>query len=255
MIEKLLPKLRARDSLSAVEETALREGIAEVRDYPADKTFVREGELLNFSTLLIEGLVCRYKDLSGGERQIAAIHVPGDFVDLHSFSLKRLDHSIMTLSPCKVGIESTVVSLLNATPRILRPGGITAEQLGEALQMTVEAGTESGPLHSPGQLESHYAPTLPLRLNADSVGTGEALLAFGSQRAEGWRHAAAFLNLSVSGDLREAASNLFAYMQDLDRSGARTIAVEPIPFDGLGEAINDRLSRAAAPRDNTQPTT
>ena len=104
MIEKLLLKLRARDSLSPVEETALREGIAEVRDYPADKTFVREGELLNFSTLLIEGLVCRYKDLSGGERQIAAIHVPGDFVDLHSFSLKRLDHSIMTLSPCKVGI-------------------------------------------------------------------------------------------------------------------------------------------------------
>ena len=87
-----------------------------------------------------------------------------------------------------------------------------------------------------------------MRLNAGMVGEGEALLGFGGQRAEGWRNATAFLNLSVSGDLREAASNLFAYMQALDRSGARTIAVETIPFGGLGEAINDRLSRAAAPR-------
>ena len=83
-------------------------------------------------------------------------------------------------------------------------------------------------------LASHYAPGAAVRLNARTVGEGEALLAFGDQRAEGWRHAVAFLNLSVSGDLREAASNLFAYMQELDRSGARTIAVETIPFDGLG---------------------
>jgi L-threonylcarbamoyladenylate synthase len=81
------------------------------------------------------------------------------------------------------------------------------------------------------------------------VGEGEALLAFGGDRAEGWQTAVALRNLSASGDLREAASNLFAYLQELDRSGAATIAVEPIPFDGLGEAINDRLFRAAAPRD------
>ncbi len=79
--------------------------------------------------------------------------------------------------------------------------------------------------------------------------SGEALLAFGRRRAEGWQDAVALRNLSESGDLREAATNLFAHLQELDRSGATTIAVEPIPFDGLGEAINDRLFRAAAPRD------
>jgi len=146
--------------------------------------------------------------------------------------------------PCKVGIESTVVSLLNATPRILRPGGITAEQLGEALQMTVEAGAEAGPLHSPGQLESHYAPVLPLRLNAVSVEAGEALLAFGAKPPA----AALSRNLSASGDLEEAAANLFAMLRELDRPDLTRIAVMPIPETGLGVAINDRLRRAAAPR-------
>jgi L-threonylcarbamoyladenylate synthase len=146
--------------------------------------------------------------------------------------------------PCKVGLESTVVSLLNATPRILRPGGITAEQLGEALQMTVEAGSEAiGALHSPGQLESHYAPILPLRLNADSAGPGEALLAFGKAPA-----AALTCNLSAGGDLEEAAANLFAMLRELDRPDFTRIAVMPIPDTGLGVAINDRLRRAAAPR-------
>ena len=101
-------------------------------------------------------------------------------------------------------------------------------------------------------LASHYAPGAALRLGAGTIAEGEALLAFGGRRAEGWRGAVAFRNLSESGDLREAASNLFSFMLDLDGSGARTIAVEPIPFDGLGEAINDRLARAAAPRDNSQ---
>jgi L-threonylcarbamoyladenylate synthase len=145
---------------------------------------------------------------------------------------------------CKVGLESTVVSLLGATPKILRPGGITKEQLGEALQMTVEAGSESGPLHSPGQLESHYAPILPLRLNAESVGADEALLAFGPQPPA----AALSRNLSAGGDLEEAAANLFAMLRELDRPDFRGIAVMPIPEAGLGVAINDRLRRAAAPR-------
>jgi L-threonylcarbamoyladenylate synthase len=145
---------------------------------------------------------------------------------------------------CRVGLESTVVSLLHATPRILRPGGITAEQLGEALQMTVESGSESGPLHSPGQLESHYAPILPLRLNADSVGAGEALLAFGAKPPA----AALSRNLSPSGELQEAAANLFAMLRELDRPDFTRIAVMPIPETGLGVAINDRLRRAAAPR-------
>ena len=153
-----------------------------------------------------------------------------------------------------VGLESTIVKAEASAVRLLRPGGIAAGEIEAVIGMKLLRGGAVG-VEAPGMLASHYAPGAAVRLNAGTVGEGEALLAFGSQRAEGWRHAAAFLNLSVSGDLREAASNLFAYMQDLDRSGARTIAVEPIPFDGLGEAINDRLSRAAAPRDNTQPTT
>lgn len=153
-----------------------------------------------------------------------------------------------------VGLESTIVKAEGSAVRLLRPGGIAAGEIEAVIGMKLLRGGAVG-VEAPGMLASHYAPGAAVRLNAGTVAEGEALLAFGSQRAEGWRHAAAFLNLSVSGDLREAASNLFAYMQDLDRSGARTIAVEPIPLDGLGEAINDRLSRAAAPRDNTQPTT
>ena len=146
--------------------------------------------------------------------------------------------------PCKVGVESTVVSLLQATPRILRPGGITAEQLGEALQMSVAAETETGALHSPGQLASHYAPMLPLRLDATTVAEGEALLAFGANPPA----AALSRNLSPGGDLEEAAANLFAMLRELDRPEWQRIAVMPIPETGLGVAINDRLRRAAAPR-------
>lgn len=153
-----------------------------------------------------------------------------------------------------VGLESTIVKAEGERLRLLRPGGIAAGEIEAAIGMDLLRGGIAG-VEAPGMLASHYAPGAAVRLNVRAIGEGEALLAFGSQRAEGWRGATAFLNLSVSGDLREAASNLFAYMQELDRSGARTIAVEPIPFDGLGEAINDRLSRAAAPRDNAQPST
>ncbi|AZO55916.1 threonylcarbamoyl-AMP synthase [Mesorhizobium sp. M8A.F.Ca.ET.057.01.1.1] len=153
-----------------------------------------------------------------------------------------------------VGLESTIVKAEGERLRLLRPGGIAAADIEAAIGMELLRGGAAG-VEAPGMLASHYAPGAAVRLNAGTVGEDEALLAFGDQRAEGWHHAAAFLNLSETGDLREAASNLFAYMQDLDRSGARTIAVEKIPLDGLGEAINDRLSRAAAPRDNAQPTT
>ena len=104
-------------------------------------------------------------------------------------------------------------------------------------------------IEAPGMLASHYAPGAAVRVGATSVLPGEALLAFGKHRAQGSENAVAMLNLSPSGDLREAAANLFSYLQRLDSSGAETIAVEPIPNTGLGEAINDRLSRAAAPRD------
>jgi len=104
-------------------------------------------------------------------------------------------------------------------------------------------------VEAPGMLASHYAPGAAVRLDARAVRPGEALLAFGQAAIEGADKAVAVLNLSPAADLREAAANLFAMVQELDRSGATTIAVMPIPEAGLGEAINDRLRRAAAPRD------
>lgn len=146
-----------------------------------------------------------------------------------------------------VGLESTIVKIEDGKLKLLRPGGIAAREI-EAI-----AGTEmmrgAAGIEAPGMLASHYAPGASMRLNAGKIASGEALLAFGPKRAEGWQDAVAVRNLSEAGDLREAAANLFAYMQALDRSGAATIAVEPIPSEGLGEAINDRLARAAAPRD------
>ncbi|MBN9222396.1 MAG: threonylcarbamoyl-AMP synthase [Mesorhizobium sp.] len=153
-----------------------------------------------------------------------------------------------------VGLESTIVKVEGNSLRLLRPGGVAAGEIEALIGMALLRGGTAG-VEAPGMLASHYAPGAAVRLDAGTVGRDEALLAFGRERAQGWQHAAAFLNLSETGDLREAASNLFAYMQQLDRSGARTIAVEPIPHEGLGEAINDRLSRAAAPRDNLLPPT
>ncbi|MGX9146219.1 L-threonylcarbamoyladenylate synthase [Mesorhizobium sp. 128a] len=147
-----------------------------------------------------------------------------------------------------VGLESTILKVEGDTVRLLRPGGIAAAEIEAAVGTKLLRGATTG-IEAPGMLASHYAPGASVRLNAQSVAKGEALLAFGGDRADGWQAAVALRNLSASGDLREAASNLFDYLQELDRSGAATIAVEPIPFEGLGEAINDRLFRAAAPRD------
>jgi L-threonylcarbamoyladenylate synthase len=134
-----------------------------------------------------------------------------------------------------VGIESTVVDMTGEVPVILRHGSITAEMLG------FQAAQSHAAIKAPGMLESHYAPNTPLRLNAEHAGDGEVLIGFG-------HHDAAALNLSKTGDLTEAAANLFAMLRAADKLGARRIAVMPIPMAGLGVAINDRLTRAAAPR-------
>lgn len=102
MIEKALMKFRIRDEINAEEEAALHGLVSEVVEYPAGFTFVRSGEELGYSTILLDGLVARYKDLSDGQRQITHVHVPGDYADLHSFTLKHLDHAVMTLSPCRI---------------------------------------------------------------------------------------------------------------------------------------------------------
>ncbi|MBB5708819.1 Crp/Fnr family transcriptional regulator [Sphingomonas xinjiangensis] len=102
MIDKHLLKLRARDDISADEEAAIRSALGETIMLPADHTFISPGTLLEHSTLVLDGIVCRYKDLSNGQRQITELHVAGDFADLHSFTLQYLDHSVMTLTPCRI---------------------------------------------------------------------------------------------------------------------------------------------------------
>jgi len=144
---------------------------------------------------------------------------------------------------CPVGIESTVLDLTGPTPVLLRPGGVIAEDLTETIGPLAAPAADAAALKSPGMLASHYAPELPLRLDARDVRPREALLAFGACSIAG---AAAMENLSPSGDLVEAAANLFAMLRSLDRPGLAGIAVVPVPDRGLGRAINDRLRRAAA---------
>jgi len=146
---------------------------------------------------------------------------------------------ILDGGPCAVGLESTIVSLLDETPRLLWSGGLSRDTIEEALGRKLAA-AQAGPLHAPGQLESHYAPRALMRLNVTQWREGEARLGFGAMDAP--------LNLSPSGSLVEAAAHLFAMLHQLDAQGAEVIAVAPIPNTGLGEAINDRLRRAAAPR-------
>ena len=150
---------------------------------------------------------------------------------------------------CPVGVESTVVACLAGPPRLLRPGGVTGEALAAVLGFALEAAGDPGsrPV-APGLLASHYAPRAGVRLGARSIEPGEAVLLFGACRPPGLEHAAAVESLSERGDPAEAATRLFGALRRLDASGAPTIAVAPVPEEGLGEAINDRLRRAAAPR-------
>ena len=148
-----------------------------------------------------------------------------------------------------VGVESTIVACLDGTPALLRPGGVPREAiervLGQPLADASALATAKNAPRAPGMLASHYAPRTPLRLDARAVAPGEALLAFGPPLAEGAAGAMKVLNLSARGDPIEAAANLFSHLRALDALGATAIAVMPIPDEGLGEAINDRLRRAA----------
>jgi L-threonylcarbamoyladenylate synthase len=153
---------------------------------------------------------------------------------------------VLDAGPCAVGVESTIVSFLDERPRLLRPGGTPAEAIEAALGVSLERVISGDAVIAPGMLARHYAPRLPIRLNATSVSPGEALLAFGAGKIPGTERASAVRNLSPSDNLVEAAANLFAFMAELDASGATGIAVMPLPKQGLGEAINDRLARAAA---------
>ncbi len=184
---------------------------------------------------------------SGSLSPTSPVHVVqslGDKVDM-----------ILADGACSIGLESTVIDCSGDKVCILRPGAITASEISEILGQEViyDMGNKQGEVRSPGQLLKHYAPSIPVRLNAIDIEKGEALLAFGSIKFMGIRNGGRaqdlpddmFRNLSKSGDLYEAAANLFAMLRDLDKSEHKAIAVMNIPDIGVGVAINDRLRRAA----------
>ncbi len=182
-------------------------------------------------------------NLSGHVSPTTAAHVKPDLEG-------RID-LIVDGGPVAVGVESTIVGCFEE-PMLLRPGGLPREDIERVLgrplaQPPADAESDSAQPLAPGMLASHYAPRTRVRLNAASVEAGEALLAFGTP-AQGAERAVAVMNLSPRGDLNEAAANLFGYLRALDATHAKTIAVMAIPEEGLGEAINDRLRRAAVGR-------
>lgn len=187
-----------------------------------------------------KGIAAPSANRSGRVSPTTAAHVREEFGD--SIPL------IIDGGPCAVGVESTVVDLTGNTPVILRPGSVTRAMIEEVVSresLVISSSrlmTHDSRLKSPGQLASHYAPSIPVRLNATQVTKAEALLAFGPDPLTG---AATTLNLSARGDLIEAAAHLFSYLRALDNGYHRAIAVMPIPHEGIGEAINDRLTRAS----------
>jgi L-threonylcarbamoyladenylate synthase len=184
-------------------------------------------------------------NLSGHVSPTTAAHVLADLGG-------RID-LIVDGGAVEVGVESTIIGCFEA-PMLLRPGGLPRGEIERVLGRALlappdEAGTDTAQPLAPGMLASHYAPRAMVRLNACRVEAGEALLAFGPDAMPGADAATAVMNLSARGDLTEAAAHLFGYLRALDAAGARAIAVMPIPHHGLGEAINDRLRRAAVGRE------
>jgi L-threonylcarbamoyladenylate synthase len=184
-------------------------------------------------------------NLSGHVSPTTAAHVQNDLTE-------RID-LIIDGGAVEVGVESTIVGCFDE-PMLLRPGGLPRGEIERVLgrplkQPPHDPDSGSGQPLAPGMLASHYAPQTRVRLDAASVAPDEALLAFGTNAVTGVDAAAAVMNLSAQADLSEAAANLFGYLRALDAIGARAIAVMPVPHHGLGEAINDRLRRAAVGRD------
>lgn len=173
---------------------------------------------------------------------------PTEAAHVHADLDGRID-AVVDGGRTSVGVESTIVACLGGPVRLLRPGGVTRQDLATVLGAPPASGDgDPGetPL-APGLLASHYAPRAAVRLDVREVRPGEAVLLFGSFRPAGL-DGQARLNLSPRGDLAEAAVNLFGMLRALDATGAAAIAVAPVPAEGLGEAIVDRLQRAAAPR-------
>lgn len=160
---------------------------------------------------------------------------------------------ILDAGPAEIGLESTIIKVDGDEIRLLRPGGLDVADIEKLTCKTVlRPETAGAAIEAPGMLASHYAPGAAVRLNATDVNPGEALIRFGGKPLAGEENATQVLDLSPSASLREAAANLFAYMKRADASGATTIAFGPIPNEGLGEAIIDRIERAAAPREGAE---
>jgi L-threonylcarbamoyladenylate synthase len=184
-------------------------------------------------------------NLSGHVSPTAAAHVQSDLAG-------RID-LIVDSGPVAVGVESTIIGCFEV-PMLLRPGGLPRGEIERVLGRTLvqpadDPGGDSGQPLAPGMLASHYAPRTRVRLNAGTIEAGEVLLAFGPDSVPGVDASTIVMNLSAPGDLTEAAANLFGYLRALDAKRARAIAVMPVPHHGLGEAINDRLRRAAMGRE------
>jgi len=184
-------------------------------------------------------------NLSGHVSPTTAAHVQGDLDG-------RID-LIVDGGPVEVGVESSIVGCFDQ-PMLLRPGGLARSEIERVLgrtlkQLPEDGGGDSGQPLAPGMLASHYAPRTPVRLNATRIEPGEVVLAFGPASVPGMEAAAVIMNLSPRSNVVEAAAHLFGYLRTLDARGARGIAVMPVPHHGLGEAINDRLRRAAVGRE------
>ncbi|MGI9521054.1 MAG: L-threonylcarbamoyladenylate synthase [Hyphomicrobiaceae bacterium] len=225
--------LPARDSnrIADIAVAGLNTVALRVPRHPVACALVREAEC---------PIVAPSANRSGRVSATQALHVAADFganVDI-----------ILDAGACQHGLESTIVAVLQGGLSILRKGAVTEGELEQCLGYCPGGGGElaasKAPL-APGQLASHYAPGAPVRLDVNYPNPGEAFLAFGKFTPHG---PGLTVNLSPSGDLAEAAANLFAALRELDRPGVSAIAVMPIPDHGLGAAINDRLRRAAAPR-------
>lgn len=254
------PDLAAAQRLGALSAPAL--ALAE-RFWPGPLTLVAPRLDQSLSLLVSAGLDTVALRVPAGERTSALIEAAGGAIAAPSANpsgrlspttaeavaegLGEAVDLVLDGGPCPVGVESTILAVDETGARLLREGGLAREEIEAALQTSLltNASSSAAP-EAPGMLESHYAPGSLLRLNAVRPEAGEAWLAFGAPPAGG----APSLSLSQTGDLREAAANLFAHLRRLDAelAGTGRIAVAPIPETGLGRAVNDRLRRAAAPR-------
>lgn len=179
-------------------------------------------------------------NLSGKISATTAAHVADDLGDRINL--------ILDAGPTPVGVESTIIKIADEGLTLLRPGGIATSAIEAVAGRPVERPEAQGPIEAPGMLTSHYAPEAGVVLEALRCEPGDAVIRFGGRAIEGDREAVLVLDLSPSGNFAEAAANLFGFLKQADASGARTIRVGPVPEHDLGEAIVDRLKRAAAPR-------